>query len=230
MNVLLVEDDVETASYIAEGLRTHGLSIEHASDGELGLARALAGEHEVIILDRLLPSRDGLSVLKALRARGVKTPVLYLTAMDGLDDRVEGLEAGGDDYLVKPFFLVELLARLKALARRATATTSVHTRLRAADLELDLIERRVTREGQDIALLPQEFKLLEYLLRNAGSIVTRNMLLEHVWDIHFDPQTSVVESHMSRLRAKLAGGSTTEYIRTIRGSGYLFLVRPATSQ
>ncbi|HTW75736.1 MAG TPA: response regulator transcription factor [Steroidobacteraceae bacterium] len=229
MKVLLVEDDAETASYITAGLRGHGLSVEHAGDGQLGLARALAGEHAVIILDRLLPGCDGLSLLKALRARGLKTPVLYLTAMDGLDDRVEGLEAGGDDYLVKPFFLVELLARLKALARRAAAAP-VQTRLCAADIELDLLERRVRRQGREIALLPQEFKLLEYLLRNAGSVVTRSMLLEHVWDIHFDPQTSVVESHMSRLRAKLSGASTTEYIRTIRGSGYLFVVRSATSQ
>jgi two-component system, OmpR family, response regulator len=158
----------------------------------------------------------------------VGTPVLYLTAMDGLNDRVEGLEAGSDDYLIKPFFLVELLARLKALVRRAE-DTQAQTRLRAADIELDLLHRRVIRGGSEILLLPQEYKLLEYLLRNAGSIVTRSMLLEQVWGIHFDPQTSVVESHISRLRSKLAhsaaSGAATEYIRTIRGSGYMFLAR-----
>lgn len=227
MRVLLVEDDRETASYIAEGLRPHGVAVEHVEDGRAGLARAQGADYEAIILDRLLPGLDGLSLLEKLRSTGVQTPVLYLTAMDGLDDRVEGLEAGGDDYLVKPFFLVELLARLKALARRS-ATAPVQTRLRVADIELDLLERTVKRAGKEIALLPQEFKLLEYLMRNAGSVVTRSMLLEHVWDIHFDPQTSVVESHMSRLRAKLSGGSTSEYIRTIRGSGYLFFAKPAT--
>jgi len=226
MKVLLVEDDVETAGYIAEGLRAHGVSVEHAADGGVGLARARACGYEAIILDRLLPGCDGLALLKALRAAGDRTPVLYLTAVDGLNDRVEGLEAGADDYLIKPFFLVELLARLKALTRRAAAST-VQTHLRAADIELDLIRRRVTRRGEEIALLPQEFKLLEYLLRNAGSVVTRSMLLEHVWDIHFDPQTSVVESHVSRLRAKLSQGTPGgEYIRTVRGSGYLFVARP----
>jgi two-component system, OmpR family, response regulator len=228
MRVLLVEDDVETASYIAEGLRAHGVSIDHAADGVLGLSRAMSADYQAIILDRLLPGRDGLSLLKTLRAASVRTPVLYLTAMDGLNDRVEGLEAGGDDYLIKPFFLVELLARLKALVRRAE-DTQAQTRLHAADIELDLLHRRVTRGGSEIPLLPQEYKLLEYLLRNAGSVVTRSMLLERVWGIHFDPQTSVVESHISRLRAKLARGSAhgaaTEYIRTIRGSGYLFVAR-----
>jgi two-component system, OmpR family, response regulator len=224
MRVLLVEDDRETASYIAEGLRLHGVIVEHVSDGATGLARAMVPRYEAIILDRLLPGLDGLSLLKRLRRAGVQTPVLYLTAMDGLDDRVAGLEAGGDDYLVKPFFLVELFARLKALARRSTAP-AVQTRVRAADIELDLIGRTAKRAGSELALRPQEFRLLEYLMRNAGSVVTRSMLLEHVWDIHFDPQTSVVESHMSRLRAKLCAGCQTEYIRTVRGSGYLFVVR-----
>jgi two-component system, OmpR family, response regulator len=229
MKVLLVEDDLETAAYIAEGLSAHDLQVEHAADGTQGLARALSGEHQVIILDRLLPGRDGLSLLKSLRAAAVGTPVLYLTAMDGLNDRVEGLEAGSDDYLIKPFFLVELLARVRALARRGS-DAHVQTRLRSGDIELDLIQRRVTRGGCEIELLPQEYKLLEYLLRNAGSIVTRSMLLEQVWGIHFDPQTSVVESHISRLRSKLAhsaaSGAATEYIRTIRGSGYMFIARP----
>jgi two-component system OmpR family response regulator len=222
MKVLLVEDDLETATYICAGLGAHGIGVEHAADGALGLALGLSPAYQVIVLDRLLPGRDGLSLLKALRNAGVRTPVLYLTAMDGLNDRVEGLEAGGDDYLIKPFFLVELLARVRALARRAVAAP-VQPRLRCADIELDLIERRVTRSGTEIELLPQEYKLLEYLLRNAGSVVTRSMLLEQVWGIHFDPQTSVVESHISRLRSKLNQGAAIEYIRTIRGLGYMFV-------
>jgi two-component system OmpR family response regulator len=230
MKALLIEDDPETADYIRSGLGAQGIDVEHAADGLQGYARAEAAEHQVIILDRLLPGRDGLTLLKALRGAGIGTPVLYLTAMDGLDDRVEGLEAGGDDYLVKPFFMVELAARVRALVRRA-ASGQVQARLCAADIELDLIGRKVTRAGREVALLPQELKLLEYLLRNAGSVVTRSMLLEHVWDIHFDPQTSVVESHVSRLRAKLGGGATgggtaTEYIRTVRGCGYMFVTRP----
>ena len=225
MNVLLVEDDLETASYIAQGLAAQDIVVEHVADGSAGLERALDGKHQVIVLDRRLPGRDGLSLLKALRSAGVRTPVLYLTAMDGLNDRVEGLEAGGDDYLIKPFFLVELLARVKALARRAS-DAQAQTRLRVADIELDLIQRKVMRAGSEIDLLPQEYKLLEYLLRNAGSVVTRSMLLEQVWGIHFDPQTSVVESHISRLRSKLSQGAQSEYIRTIRGSGYMFVVRP----
>jgi len=220
---LLIEDDPETAAYIAEGLGAQSIEVHVARDGISGLALALRGDHQVVILDRLLPGRDGLSVLKDMRRAGKTTPVLCLTAMDGLDDRVAGLEAGGDDYLVKPFFLAELIARIRALARRASAPVETH--LRAADIELDLIKRRATRAGHEIALLPQEFKLLEYLVRNAGSVVTRSMLLEHVWDIHFDPQTSVVESHMSRLRARLAQGAAAEYIRTIRGAGYVFLAR-----
>ncbi len=225
MNVLLIEDDLETAAYIVEGLGAQGIVAEHTPDGPSGLSRALRGGFDVIILDRLLPGLDGLALLGDLRHAGSRTPVLYLTAMDGLDDRVEGLEAGGDDYLVKPFFMVELLARVKALGRRAVAAEA-DVRLRAGQIELDLIKRRVTRAGREIALLPQEFKVLEYLVRNAGSVVTRSMLLEHVWQIHFDPQTSVVESHISRLRAKLSAGVATEYIRTIRGSGYVFLGDP----
>jgi two-component system OmpR family response regulator len=221
MKVLLVEDDAETAGFIVAGLRAQGIAAHHAADGVSGYDRAGAGEYQAIILDRRLPGRDGLGILRSLRRAGVKTPVLYLTAMDGLDDRIEGLDAGADDYLIKPFFLAELVARLRALVRRA-ADAQAQTRLRVADIELDLIARRATRAGRELALLPQELKLLAYLMRNAGSVVTRSMLLEHVWDIHFDPRTSVVESHMSRLRAKLG---QTEYIRTIRGSGYQFLVR-----
>ena len=224
LKVLLVEDDLDTATYVAQGLSAQDIQVEHVAVGSIGLERARSSDHQVIILDRRLPELDGLSLLKTLRASGIRTPVLYLTAMDGINDRVEGLEAGADDYLIKPFFLVELLARVKALARRAV-DAQAQTRLRAADIELDLIQRRVTRAGTEVALLPQEYKLLEYLLRNAGSVVTRSMLLEQVWGIHFDPQTSVVESHISRLRSKLSQGAATEYIRTIRGSGYMFIVR-----
>ena len=224
LKVLLVEDDLDTATYVAQGLSAQDIQVEHVAVGSIGLERARSADYQVIILDRRLPELDGLSLLRTLRAAGVRTPVLYLTAMDGINDRVEGLEAGADDYLIKPFFLVELLARVKALARRAV-DAQTQTRLRAADIELDLIQRRVTRGGTEVALLPQEYKLLEYLLRNAGSVVTRSMLLEQVWGIHFDPQTSVVESHISRLRSKLSQGAATEYIRTIRGSGYMFIVR-----
>jgi len=222
VKVLLVEDDLETAAYIADGLAADGIEIDHAPDGPSGLSRAAGGGYDAIVLDRLLPGRDGLACLADLRGAGTTTPVLCLTALDGLNDRVEGLEGGADDYLAKPFFLPELLARLRALVRRAQAVQS-QTRLRAADVELDLIGRRVTRGGSHIALLPQEFKLLECLVRNAGNVVTRAMLLERVWNIHFDPRTSVVESHMSRLRSKLSRGVRTEYIRTIRGSGYVFV-------
>ncbi|MGH8227172.1 MAG: response regulator transcription factor [Steroidobacteraceae bacterium] len=222
MKVLLVEDDRETATFVVEGLVAQRIEVEIAADGPSGLQMALDREFDVIVLDRLLPGRDGLSVVQELRASGRTTPVLYLTAMAGLNDRVEGLEAGGDDYLVKPFFLAELVARVRALARRVF-TAAAQTRLRAADIELDLIRRKAMRADREIALLPQEFKLLEYLLRNAGTVVTRSMLLERVWEIHFDPRTSIVESHMSRLRAKLGDGGDTEYIRTIRGSGYMFV-------
>jgi two-component system, OmpR family, response regulator len=223
VKALLIEDDPETAAYIADGLRAHAIDVQIARDGTAGLELALNGDHQIVILDRLLPGRDGLAVLKDMRRAGRSTPVLCLTAMDGLDDRVAGLDAGGDDYLVKPFFLPELVARVRALARRGSAPAE--PRLQAGDIELDLIKRRVTRAGREIPLLPQEFRLLAYLVRNAGCVVTRSMLLEHVWDIHFDPQTSVVESHMSRLRAKLSQGVATEYIRTIRGAGYVLLAR-----
>jgi two-component system OmpR family response regulator len=223
MKVLLVEDDAETAAYIREGLGMHGIDVQHVADGDRGQALAAAGHYQALILDRRLPGRDGLSLLKSLRSAGVRTPALYLTAMDGLDDRIEGLEAGGDDYLIKPFYLGELHARLRALIRRAGSETQ--TRLRVGEIELDLIARRATCGGRELALLPQELKLLAYLLRNAGTVVTRTMLLEHVWQIHFDPQTSVVESHMSRLRAKLSPGGGREYIRTVRGVGYLFVAQ-----
>jgi two-component system OmpR family response regulator len=218
--VLLIEDDRETAGHIVHALENHGHSVEQAHDGMEGLARARAGEHNALIVDRMLPGLDGLSLVKQLRAEGRQTPVLFLTTMSGLDDRVAGLEGGADDYLVKPFAFSELLARVNAITRRR-GETGEPTKLRAADLEVDLIRRTASRAGKSIELQPQEFRLLEYLLRNAGRVVTRTMLLENVWDLHFDPRTNIVETHLSRLRSKVDRGFGAELIHTVRGSGYV---------
>ena len=220
MNILLVEDDNELAEYVVIGLRDHEYIVDHVVSGRTGLSVAMERSHNVIILDRMLPDLDGLSIVRALRAARTFTPVLYLTALGGIDDRIEGLDAGGDDYLVKPFVLAELYARVRALSRRAVIDRSVVTHLCVGDLHMDLLQRTVTRAGHPIALLPQEFKLLEYLLRHVGHVVTRTMLLENVWDINFDPQTSVVESHVSRLRTKINRESSVDLIRTVRGAGY----------
>ncbi len=195
---------------------------ESVNDGAEGLTSALKGDYAALILDRMLPRLDGLSLVRRLRAEGRDTPVLFLTTMSGIDDRVEGLEAGADDYLVKPFAFAELLARVHALTRRTDPRSGrgVATRLVAADLEIDLIQRKVERGGQPVELQAQEFKLLEYMMRNAGRVVTRTMLLEHVWNLNFDPRTNIVETHMSRLRAKIDRGQTRELIHTIRGTGY----------
>ena len=222
MNILLIEDDLEMAQSLIGGFREQGYGVDHAADGVAGLELARGQTHQVIVLDRMLPLLDGLSLVKRLRASNVMTPVIYLTTMSGIDDRVHGLEAGGDDYLVKPFAFVELLARVRVLARRPAAQEAM-TSLRVGDLEMDLLQRTLTRAGRQIDLLPQEFRLLEYLMRNANRVVTRAMLLENVWDIHFDPQTSVVESHISRLRAKLNHGAEVDPIQTIRGTGYKLL-------
>ena len=222
MNLLLIEDDIELAESLVAGFREQGHSIVHAADGENGLRLASEPQYQVIVLDRMLPKLDGLNLVRRLRTDGVMTPVIFLTTMSGIDDRVNGLEAGGDDYLVKPFAFVELLARVRVLARRPSAEQAV-TVLRGADVELDLLKRTLVRAGKAIELLPQEFRLLEYLMRNANRVVTRAMLLEKVWDIHFDPQTSVVESHISRLRAKLNADSAVDLIQTVRGAGYKFL-------
>lgn len=219
MKVLLIEDDKETAAYIVSGLTEEGLVVDHAGDGRDGLVLAAGGPYDVMIVDRMLPGLDGLAIVKTIRGAGVKTPVLFLTTMAGVDDRVEGLEAGGDDYLVKPFAFSELLARLHALARRPPLTAE-DTVLKVADLEMDLIRRKVTRGGQPIDLLPREFRLLEYLMRNPGRVVTRTMLLQHVWEFHFDPQTNVVETQVSRLRTKVDKPFDTELIHTVRGAGY----------
>jgi two-component system, OmpR family, response regulator len=215
--VLLIEDDQQLARSLIEFLQHRGYAVEHAADGAAGLAAAQSGPHRILIVDRMLPGLDGLSLVRMLRQQSSATPVIFLTTMDGIDDRVQGLEAGGDDYLVKPFAFEELLARIRVLTRRLQQIVSV---LKAGPIELNLLQRTATREGRLIDLLPQEFRLLEYLVRHADTAVTRKMLLEHVWDIHFDPHTSVVESHISRLRSKLNEGFNTDFIQTVRGIGY----------
>ncbi len=220
MKILVVEDDAETAAYIVNGLVEHGHVVDHARTGHDGLFLAAAASYEVAIVDRMLPGLDGLSLVKALRGDGIGTSVLFLTNLGGIDDRVEGLDAGGDDYLVKPFAFSELLARVHALGRRP-AMPPVETALRVADLEIDLLKRSATRGRRTIDLQPREFKLLECLVCNAGRVMTRTMLLEKVWDFHFDPKTNIVETHMSRLRAKVDRGFDCELIHTVRGSGYL---------
>ena len=220
MKVLVIEDDAETSAYIARGLREHGHVADHAPNGQDGLFMAAGGAYDALVVDRMVPGLDGLALVRTLRGAGVKTPVLFLTALRGVGDRVQGLEAGGDDYLVKPFAFAELLARLNALARRPPLL-EVFTVLRAADLELDLPKRTVTRGGERVDLQPREFRLLEFLVRHADRVVTRTMLLEGVWDFHFDPKTNIVETHISRLRGKLSrGGRDPELIHTVRGSGY----------
>ena len=219
MKLLLIEDDNVTAGHIIKSLRQHGHVVDYAPNGRDGLFLAAGENYDVMIVDRMLPGLDGLGIVKTIRGAGVKTPVLFLTTLGGIDDRVEGLEAGGDDYLVKPFSFAELIARVNALARRAPLT-EIQSSLQVADLQLDLRKRSVARGGRRIELQPQEFKLLEYLMRHAGRIVTRTMLLENVWEFHFDPQTTVVETHISRLRSKIDQGFSKPLIHTVRGSGY----------
>ena len=219
--ILLVEDDAETAAYVARGLGQAGFAVETAADGRDGLWRATGGEFDLAILDRMLPGLDGLAVLRSLRAAGIRTPVLMLTAMGAVDERVRGLRAGADDYLVKPFSFAELAARVEALLRRPSETREETTVLRCADLELDLVRRTARRAGRDIALQPREFQMLEYLMRRQGRVVTRTMLLEGVWDYHFDPQTNVIDVHISRLRRKIDTDAASPLIRTVRGAGYM---------
>jgi two-component system OmpR family response regulator len=219
MRILVLEDDLRTADYIAAGLREQGHTVDHLSDGRTGLVRAASESYDVMVVDRMLPGLDGLSLVKTLRGAAIFTPVLFLTALDGVDERVTGLNAGGDDYLTKPFAFSELSARVIALTRRG-GRTAPQTRLKVGDLELDLLTHTARRAGREIALQPREFKLLEYLMRNTGQVVTRTMLLENVWEFHFDPQSSVVETHISRLRAKIDDGGEMQLIQTIRGVGY----------
>jgi two-component system OmpR family response regulator len=220
MKILVVEDDPETAEYVMGGLAEEGHLTVRAASGDEGLFRAAAESFDLLIVDRMLPGVDGLALVKTLRGAGNRTPVLFLTALGEIDDRVTGLNAGGDDYLVKPFAFAELVARVGALGRRPPLNP-VETRLKVADLELDLLSRTVRRAGQVIELQPREFRLLEYLMRHKGQVVTRTMLLENVWDFHFDPRTNVVETHISRLRGKIDKGFAPELIHTVRGAGYL---------
>jgi two-component system OmpR family response regulator len=220
MRVLVIEDDREAATWLIKGLTESGHVADLAGDGEEGLALARERIHDVLIVDRMLPTVDGLAVIRQLRAEGNKTPALILSALGEVDERVKGLRAGGDDYLAKPYAFSELLARIENLGRRA-AQEPQQTRLQAADLEMDLLARTVTRAGRPILLQPREFKLLEYLMRNAGHVVTRTMLLENVWDYHFDPQTNVIDVHVSRLRSKIDKGFDEPILQTVRGAGYM---------
>ena len=226
MRILLIEDDPETARFVRRGLEEAGHVLDHAGDGKQGLLLALDADHDAVVVDRMLPGLDGLSIVRSLRAANRSTPVLVLSALGEVDDRVEGLRAGGDDYLVKPFALAELSARLEALVRRrdtaaGAGAAAPATRLAVADLEMDLLARTVKRAGQTIELKPREFRLLEHLMRHAGQVVTRTMLLEAVWDYHFDPQTNVIDVHVSRLRRKVDRDFGTPLIHTVRGAGYV---------
>lgn len=219
MRILVVEDEAEVAAYLAKGLKEHGHVVDEAHDGKQGLFLALSEPFDAMIIDRMLPNVDGLSIVRSVRQADIKTPVLILSALGQVDDRVEGLREGGDDYLVKPFAFSELIARLEALSRRGTVSGE-QTRLVVGDLEMDLLARTVRRAGHEIDLKPREFALLEYLMRHAGRVITRTMLLEQVWDYHFDPQTNVIDVHISRLRQKIDRGFDTELLQTVRGAGY----------
>src|SRR5262245_6812727 len=220
MRLLIVEDDRNAADYLVKAFREVGHVADHAADGEDGLAMAQDAQYDVLIIDRMLPRRDGLSVIGTLRAQGVDTPVLILSALGQVDDRVKGVRAGGDDYLPKPYSFSELLARVEVLARRRSGRGE-ETVYRVGDLELDRLSHRVMRGDSEIMLQPREFRLLEYLMKHAGQVVTRTMLLENVWDYHFDPQTNVIDVHISRLRSKIDKGFVRPLLHTVRGAGYV---------
>jgi two-component system, OmpR family, response regulator len=220
MRLLIIEDDRDAADYLVKAFSEVGHVADRAGDGDDGLAMALDGKYDVLIVDRMLPKRDGLSVIGELRAKSVETPVLILSALGQVDDRVKGLRAGGDDYLAKPYSFSELLARIEVLARRR-GSPSEDTVYRVGDLELDRLSHRVTRNKDEISLQPREFRLLEYLMKHAGQVVTRTMLLENVWDYHFDPQTNVIDVHISRLRSKIDKGFPQPLLHTVRGAGYM---------
>jgi two-component system, OmpR family, response regulator len=222
MRILIVEDDREAAAYLTKAFRESGHTADSAHDGLDGYAMARDGAYDVLVVDRMLPKLDGLSLIRSLREQKVDTPVLILSALGQVDDRVKGLRAGGDDYLPKPYAFSELLARVEVLARRASSTVAGEpTTYRIGDLELDRLSHRVTRGAAEIVLQPREFRLLEYLMKHAGQVVTRTMLLEHVWDYHFDPQTNVIDVHVSRLRSKIDKGFAHPLIHTVRGAGYM---------
>jgi two-component system OmpR family response regulator len=220
MRILVIEDDLEAQRYLVQGLKESGHVVDDAADGETGLSLALSRPYDVAIVDRMLPRKDGLAVVAEMREHANQIPVLFLSALSEVDDRVKGLKAGGDDYLTKPYAFVELLARIDALMRRRMPA-NVKTRLDVGDLELDLLTRGAKRSGTEIELQPREFRLLEYLMRHAGQVVTRTMLLESVWEYHFDPQTNVIDVHISRLRAKIDKGYEVPLLHTVRGAGYM---------
>jgi two-component system OmpR family response regulator len=220
MKILLIEDDSGVSDFIVRGFREAGHNIDHSDNGKDGLFMATTETYDVLVIDRMLPGVDGLSIIRTLRASDDRTPVLVLSALGQVDDRVKGLQAGADDYLVKPFAFSELAARLDALSRRSQGKASAETTLTVADLTMDLLAREVRRDGTIIVLQPRDFQLLEYLMRHAGKVVTRTMLLENVWDYHFDPQTNVIDVHISRLRAKIDKDFPVSLIQTVRGAGY----------
>jgi two-component system OmpR family response regulator len=221
MRILIVEDDSEAANYMAKAFREAGHVADHVGDGIEGYARAREEDYDVLIVDRMLPKLDGLSLIGGLRSQKIETPALILSALGQVDDRVKGLRAGGDDYLAKPYAFSELLARVEVLARRKQTGAGEETVYRVDGLELDRLAHKVTRDGKEIQLQPREFRLLEYLMKHAGQVVTRTMLLENVWDYHFDPQTNVIDVHISRLRSKIDKGFEPPLLQTIRGAGYL---------
>ncbi|MEP3049643.1 MAG: response regulator transcription factor [Roseibium sp.] len=220
LRILVIEDDREAASYLAKGLSELGHTADRAEDGETGLQMAFDSDYDILIVDRMLPKRDGLSIIQELRKEGDHTPVLILSALGQVDDRVKGLKAGGDDYLPKPYAFTELQARVEALARRPKTAEQVETTYTVGDLTLDRMKHSCRRGDAEIPLQPREFRLLEYLMKNAGQVVTRTMLLENVWEYHFDPQTNVIDVHISRLRGKIDKGFTPQLLHTIRGAGY----------
>jgi two-component system OmpR family response regulator len=220
MRILVIEDNKEIAHFLQKALKEGGHAVDLAEDGETGSQMALSGSYDVLIVDRMLPRRDGLMVIEDLRRSGKKTPVLVLSALNSVDDKVKGLRAGGDDYLAKPYATPELMARVEALARRSSADDE-HTRYSVGDLVLDRLSHKVSRAGTSIVLQPREFRLLEFLMKHAGQVVTRAMLLEGVWDYHFDPQTNVIDVHISRLRSKIDKGFDRQLLQTVRGSGYV---------
>ena len=225
MHILLIEDDTEAAKFLIKGLRESGYTVEHAGDGRDGLFRATEGQFDLVVTDRMLPHMDGLTIIQLMRQKGLATPVLVLSALGSVDDRIRGLKARGDDYLTKPFAFAELLARIEALLRRSSGVSET-TKLKIADLEFDLLARRVVRAGREIELTARELKLLEFLMRRAGQVVTRTMLLEGVWDLHFDPQSNLIDVHISRLRHAIDKGAERPLIHTIRGSGYVLRGEP----
>ena len=221
MKILLAEDDPQTADFVRQGLDAEGYAVDHVADGRDALVRATIQPYDLMVIDRMMPGLDGLSLVKALRAAQIRVPILFLTAMDGVNDRVEGLQAGADDYLVKPFAFSELSARLQALGRRPALQAGSRDQLRVGDLTMDTVRRSVARGDTVIDLQPREFRLLEHLMRSAGRVQTRTMLLEAVWDFHFDPNTSVVETHISRLRSKIDRPFDKPLLHTVRGAGYM---------